>query len=858
MDRKKQELFLKIVLGFLVLQPIFDILSYLAIRDIIVNISTYVKPLFVFGFGGYLLLFYNKDKTKWFSYITIFMLFLIGHFYILYKLLVPVNVMLHELRFIINVAYMIGLFIIFKTIYSYYEDKKKFMKITKYAVLGTFLSYFSLYLIAIASGTSSLTYEYADALKKGFKGWFDSSQILGHAFSIMFPILLYIIMRPKQKWYKRVIILSIFILSVSLIGTKVPYYITIIVLILYVIISLGVKIFNKEFNKNYFNISLAFISVIIMFLTYQYTPVAYNTAINNANAKVDVGEYNMNDINGSSNIDSMDEIIKENKGKDVSRLVEYNKWNKEASEYLEKLFKEGKVHPSNMRVKQFYYSNKKFMLSSIEYKLFGIGYLNQESNLSIESDFLMSFYCFGIVGFLLFLLIPIYEFIKSTVFILRNLKIIDLETYLLYMGLGIFFCISLYAGYTYIYTNFSIFLVILLILLNLKLDLIKEYKYNGSFETDNKKVSFLMLHLGYGGIESATINTVNELCKKYKIEIISFYKLANDQSSKLNKNITVKYLYNGGPNKEEFVNSLHNKKIFKILKEGLISLNILIKKKLLMINSIKYSNSKYIISTRIEFSELLSKYGKNDTVKIAQEHHHHNNNKKYINKLKHNYRNIDYLCALTTSLKKDYEVFLKKNKHTKIVLLPNMLDIIPDEKSTLKNKNLITISRLDPGKRNNEIVDIIKELGDEEVRLTIIGDGKELKNLEKQIQELNLQTKVTLTGYLPKDEIKKYLLDSSIFLMASISEGLPMVLLEAMSYGVPCIAYETESGVNDIIDNNINGFIIKERNKEEYIKKLKELLSNNKKIINFGKAAKDKSLKFSNKEILKIWNKILK
>lgn len=858
MDRKKQELFLKIVLGFLVLQPIFDILSYLAIRDIIVNISTYVKPLFVFGFGGYLLLFYNKDKTKWFSYITIFLLFLIGHFYILYKLLVPVNVMLHELRFIINIAYMIGLFIIFKTIYSYYEDKKKFMKITKYAVLGTFLSYFSLYLIAIASGTSSLTYEYADALKKGFKGWFDSSQILGHAFSIMFPILLYIIMRPKQKWYKRVIILSIFILSVSLIGTKVPYYITIIVLILYVIISLGVKIFNKEFNKNYFNISLAFISVIIMFLTYQYTPVAYNTAINNANAKVDVGEYNMNDINGSSNIDSMDEIIKENKGKDVSRLVEYNKWNKEASEYLEKLFKEGKVHPSNMRVKQFYYSNKKFMLSSIEYKLFGIGYLNQESNLSIESDFLMSFYCFGIVGFLLFLLIPIYEFIKSTVFILRNLKIIDLETYLLYMGLGIFFCISLYAGYTYIYTNFSIFLVILLILLNLKLDLIKEYKYNGNFETDNKKVSFLMLHLGYGGIESATINTVNELCKKYKIEIISFYKLANDQSSKLNKNITVKYLYNGGPNKEEFVNSLHNKKIFKLLKEGLISLNILIKKKLLMINSIKYSNSKYIVSTRVEFSELLSKYGKNDTVKIAQEHHHHNNNKKYINKLKYNYRNIDYLCALTTSLKKDYEVFLKKNKHTKIVLLPNMLDIIPDEKSALKNKNLITISRLDPGKRNNEIIDIIKDLGDEEVRLTIIGDGKELKNLEKQIHELNLQTQVTLTGYLPKDEIKKYLLNSSIFLMASISEGLPMVLLEAMSYGVPCIAYETESGVNDIIDNNINGFIIKERNKEEYINKLKDLLSNNKKRINFGKAAKDKSLKFSNKEILKIWNKILK
>ena len=858
MDRKKQELFLKIVLGFLLLQPVFDILSYLAIRDIIVNISTYVKPLFVFGFGGYLLLFYNKDKTKWFSYIAIFLLFLIGHFYILYKLLIPLNTMLHEFRFIINIAYMIGLFIIFKTIYSYYEDKKRFMKVTKYAVLGTFLLYFSLYLIAIASGTSSLTYEYADALKKGFKGWFDSSQILGHAFSIMFPILLYIIMRPKQKWYKRVIILSIFILSVSLIGTKVPYYITIIVLILYVIISLGGKIFNKQFNKNYFNIFLAFSSVIIMFLTYQYTPVAYNTKLNNANAQVDVGEYDMNDINGSSNIDSIDGIIKENEGKDVSRLIEYNKWNKEASEYLEKLFKEKKVHPSNMRLKQFYYSNKKFMLSSVEYKLFGIGYLNQESNLSIESDFLMSFYCFGIVGFLLFLLIPIYEFIKSTIFILKNLKIVDLETYLLYMGLGIFFCISLYDGYTYIYTNFSIFLVILLVLLNLKLDLIKEYKFNGSFETDDKKISFLMLHLGYGGIESATINTANALCSKYKVEIISFYKLANNQKSKLNKKVNVKYLYNGGPNKEEFLNSLHNKKIFKMLKEGLISINILIKKKLFIIDSIKYSNSKYIVSTRVEFSELLSKYGKNDVIKIAQEHHHHNNNKKYINRLQHNYKNIDYLCALTTSLKKDYEMFLSKNKHTKIITLPNMLDNIPREKSNLKNKNLITISRLDPGKRNNEIIDIVKNLNDKEVKLTIIGDGQEFKNLQEQICNLNLEEQVTLTGYLSKEEIKNYFLDSSIFLMASISEGLPMVLLEAMSYGLPCIAYETESGVNDIIDNNINGFVIKDRNKKEYINKLKELLSDTTKRIKFGDAAKNKSLKFSNKEILKIWTEILK
>ncbi len=50
------------------------------------------------------------------------------------------------------------------------------------------------------------------------------------------------------------------------------------------------------------------------------------------------------------------------------------------------------------------------------------------------------------------------------------------------------------------------------------------------------------------------------------------------------------------------------------------------------------------------FSALLSKYGNDNSVKIAQEHHYHNNNKRYINILKNKYYNIDYLFALTKKL----------------------------------------------------------------------------------------------------------------------------------------------------------------------------------------------------------------
>lgn len=373
-----------------------------------------------------------------------------------------------------------------------------------------------------------------------------------------------------------------------------------------------------------------------------------------------------------------------------------------------------------------------------------------------------------------------------------------------------------------------------------------------------KKITFLVLHLGYGGIETSTINTANSLCDKYDIEIMSFYNLDNNQANKLNSKIRVKYLYNGNPNKEEFLKSLHNHKIINTLKEGIKASKILLKKRIKVIKYIKNCKSDYIVSTRCEFSTLLSKYGNNTTVKIAQEHRYHNNDKKYINRVKNEYNNIDYLFALTKCLYNDYKEFLKNNKHTKVELVPNMLYEIPKYNSKLDKKNIITISRLDYGKKNDDIIKSFSKIKESNWKLYIIGDGKEFNKLKKLIDDLNLNNKVILTGYKNKEEINKYMLDSSLFLMASITEGLPMVLLEAMSYGIPCIAYEVPSGVNDIIEDGRNGYIIKNRNEIEYIKRIEEVINDSKLRNKLGTNAKEKSKEFSKEKIVKIWENILK
>ena len=114
-----------------------------------------------------------------------------------------------------------------------------------------------------------------------------------------------------------------------------------------------------------------------------------------------------------------------------------------------------------------------------------------------------------------------------------------------------------------------------------------------------------------------------------------------------------------------------------------------------------------------------------------------------------------------------------------------------------------------------------------------------------------------MLGYLDHNSIKKYMLDSSCFLMASVTEGLPMVLLEAMSYGLPCVVYKTASGTGDIVENNKNGFIIENRNSAQFIKDIDKILNDEKLRKRMGKEAINTAKKFSDIEIIKIWKQLL-
>ncbi|MDD2435441.1 MAG: glycosyltransferase [Bacilli bacterium] len=343
-----------------------------------------------------------------------------------------------------------------------------------------------------------------------------------------------------------------------------------------------------------------------------------------------------------------------------------------------------------------------------------------------------------------------------------------------------------------------------------------------------KKVSILVLHLGFGGVEQAVSNLANMLVKKYDVEIVSVYKLDNDCPFKLNSKVKIKYLSNYQPNKKEFKDALKNINVLKIIKEGIRAVKILFLRKSLMKKYIKNCNSDIIISSRILFHSLVGKYSKPGTIKIAQEHRHHNNHYGYVSSLVKSLNNIDYLMPVSKELTDNYSTILNNyNKHTKVIYIKHALESLPAKINHKNNKRLISVGRLSPEKGYLDLIEIFKLLykKDNEYTLDIFGDGNELNKIKEKISQYHLEHAIILHGFQKKDVINKCLEDSGLYIMTSYEESFGLVLIEAMAYGIPCLAFSSAQGAHEII-NGKNGYLIEDRSFNKMVDSIIDITTN--------------------------------
>ena len=97
---------------------------------------------------------------------------------------------------------------------------------------------------------------------------------------------------------------------------------------------------------------------------------------------------------------------------------------------------------------------------------------------------------------------------------------------------------------------------------------------------------------------------------------------------------------------------------------------------------------------------------------------------------------------------------------------------------------------------------------------------------------------------------------SSIYVMTSLSESFGLSLIEAMSYGLPCVSYSSAQGANEIIEDGKNGFLIDGRCEDVMIDKITELIEDEKLRSKLGKAARKTAKEYTANINLEAWKKL--
>jgi len=146
------------------------------------------------------------------------------------------------------------------------------------------------------------------------------------------------------------------------------------------------------------------------------------------------------------------------------------------------------------------------------------------------------------------------------------------------------------------------------------------------------------------------------------------------------------------------------------------------------------------------------------------------------------------------------------------------------------------VSRLEAVKGHQYLLDAFKKVIEERslipVKLLILGEGVERDNLKNYVRKLNLEDKVIFAGY--RKDIEELMAIMDIFVLSSLREGLPRVLVQAAAVGVPSVAFNVD-GVPEIIKDGYNGFLVRPKDVNQLADKIIRYIDNRELIELHGK-----------------------
>ncbi|HEU4350017.1 MAG TPA: glycosyltransferase family 4 protein [Actinoplanes sp.] len=265
------------------------------------------------------------------------------------------------------------------------------------------------------------------------------------------------------------------------------------------------------------------------------------------------------------------------------------------------------------------------------------------------------------------------------------------------------------------------------------------------------------------------------------------------------------------------------------------------------------ARSGVLITTRPALNLMSAYFAPKRLIRVAQDHMNFGSYKRPLrNAIVRAYRRLDAVTVLTEHDLGDYRQALG-GTGVRLARIPNGIPPVPQLTGVPESKVLIAAGRLTRQKGFDLLIDAFAKVRARhpDWQLKIYGEGPLMADLRGRITALGLTDSAHLPGVTNK--LPEELSAAGLFVLSSRFEGLPMVLLEAMTLGLPAVAFDCPTGPAEIIENGRNGLLIPPKDTGALADGICELIEDPDRRAAMRAAARESSTRYTMPAVRDLW-----
>jgi glycosyltransferase involved in cell wall biosynthesis len=381
-------------------------------------------------------------------------------------------------------------------------------------------------------------------------------------------------------------------------------------------------------------------------------------------------------------------------------------------------------------------------------------------------------------------------------------------------------------------------------------------------KTERAKVCFLLMHAwGMGGTIRTTLNLAGYLARDFDVEVLSVVRLRNEPFFPFPEGVTVTALDDqrpraGGGRRQigrRLLRSFRGRLLYPVDRA---SRSCTLWTDLRLVRALRNMRPGTLVGTRPALNLLALRAAKPGLAVIGIEHMNFSAHPPLLQaEIRRRYPALGALVVLTTHDLEDYRQALAVP--ATIVKIPNAVPETRRDRSPLRRPVAIAAGRLRRQKGFDRLVPAFARVAraHPDWELRICGRGPQRKRLERLVSKHDVRGNVELAGAVRSLDAE--LAGASIFILSSRFEGLPMVMLEAMSMGLPVVSFDCPTGPSELVDDGVNGILVPEGDVDALADAILALVEDPERRRRYGAAAAAKAEAFRMSTVGPQWAALL-